>query len=275
MSGFNSYKTAIDLTLGALDRMIDSVGHDMREQDPGNHATIGVLKGEEKGLLAARIYLQAALAKAGVEPESRPAIHKGRLTDASGWQDTSPQEYVAAADYEALRQRFEMAVRKPTYETMDAARNEWWSTLSSRGNPARLTNSLGAFSDGFFDGWKAAFLMNAAPQPNTAERLPASPVEDDDQRRAQPLSPDSSVAAAASRLVPVELPREVAARLAEGIGYWAEPCEPQYEEGVMVEHGMSEADAKSICEDGITDQMEHWKQTLALLDATSNTERKS
>lgn len=45
---------------------------------------------------------------------------------------------------------------KPTYAVMDAARNEWWSGISKRGDPAKLTSSLGGFGDGFFAGWKAA-----------------------------------------------------------------------------------------------------------------------
>lgn len=38
----------------ALDRMIASVLSDLKEQDPGNHATIGSLQGELKGLQAAK-----------------------------------------------------------------------------------------------------------------------------------------------------------------------------------------------------------------------------
>lgn len=42
----------------ALDAMIESVREDMRENDPGNHATIGALDGELKGLMAARTYVE-------------------------------------------------------------------------------------------------------------------------------------------------------------------------------------------------------------------------
>lgn len=45
-------------TLMALDAMIESVREDLRENDPGNHATIGALNGELKGLMAARTYVE-------------------------------------------------------------------------------------------------------------------------------------------------------------------------------------------------------------------------
>lgn len=50
---------------------------------------------------------------------------------------------------------------EPTYAVMDAARTEWWSGLSKRGDPAKITSSLGGFGDGFFAGWKAASVPSA------------------------------------------------------------------------------------------------------------------
>ena len=53
----------VALTLQALTRMIESVEDDIRKEDPGNHATRGELRGELKGLLAARHYLAAAFTR--------------------------------------------------------------------------------------------------------------------------------------------------------------------------------------------------------------------
>lgn len=61
----------------ALDRMIESVLADLKEQDPGNHATIGSLQGELKGLQAAR---RLASMQSEIEPKNAAAQVSGMAT---------------------------------------------------------------------------------------------------------------------------------------------------------------------------------------------------
>lgn len=70
--------SAAALTMLALDRMIDSVAQDISEEDPGNHATIGMLRGEDKGLRSARTYLAAAIENAA--PQGSPGSISGEAT---------------------------------------------------------------------------------------------------------------------------------------------------------------------------------------------------
>lgn len=56
-----------DLVLGAIDRMIQSCEEEIGENDPGNHATIGALRGEMKGLMAARAYAANAIPPEGTD----------------------------------------------------------------------------------------------------------------------------------------------------------------------------------------------------------------
>lgn len=74
----------------ALDRMIDSAQEEISENDPGNHATIGMLHGELKGLMAARAYAELEEARLKETPSEIEAFkhpmeaHVEQLVDVYG-----------------------------------------------------------------------------------------------------------------------------------------------------------------------------------------------
>lgn len=49
------------LALLGIERMLESVQEDLKNEDPGNYATIAALHGEGKGLTAAKMLLEGAL----------------------------------------------------------------------------------------------------------------------------------------------------------------------------------------------------------------------
>jgi hypothetical protein len=76
-------------TLMALDAMIESVREDMRENDPGNHATIGALNGELKGLMAARTYVELDSVRSHVGQSEAERIAEAG-TSFPAWAESAP-----------------------------------------------------------------------------------------------------------------------------------------------------------------------------------------
>lgn len=66
----------------ALDRMVESVEEDIKSEDPGNHATLGMLRGELKGLMAARTYAELDEARWNRAPSSIERIQELERTAA-------------------------------------------------------------------------------------------------------------------------------------------------------------------------------------------------
>lgn len=64
------------LALKGIDRMLESVKDDLRNEDPGNHATISFLQGEGKGLTAAKLLLEGALRGHQGDRVSTPQVEK-------------------------------------------------------------------------------------------------------------------------------------------------------------------------------------------------------
>jgi hypothetical protein len=97
-------------TLMALDAMIESVREDMRENDPGNHATIGALNGELKGLMAARTYVELDSVRSHVGQSEAERIAEAG-TSFPAWAESAPSTTLPR-HFETLDAGLELAVRQ-------------------------------------------------------------------------------------------------------------------------------------------------------------------